>query len=407
MADSLEKYYGELLEVRKYLIKIGPERRQTGTISSKKLEEASVIFCKFESEFSEICKQTHLFNAKELSAINKRRELIGKLFDEIKLLCGLCLKSKISKEKMESFSLKTAVSLLPVMNDDENVTKQLISSIEMYNSLLDDKSKPTLINFILKTRLSESAKLRLSNKYESVELLVDDMKKHLLTKKSFIALQQQLMGSTQGNRSLEDYGKEIENLFVELTISQADGDMQKYEILKPLNEKMAIKRFASGVRNTSLSTIISARNYGNLKDVIRGAKDEETSMPPESSIMNIQNKPSTKYFYSNRGRWFQDRSGYNQLNNFPRGQASQRGQSNQRGRGQSSRGGLRGYPAGRGNQENRGNTNNYSYQRGRQSNNQNSRVNYMNSVTSQSPENDESNTAVSVQNVDEFFREQE
>ena len=58
---------------------------------------------------------------------------------------------------METFNLKTAVALLPVMNDKGSVTKQLISSIEMYNCMLDKNSKPLLVQFILKTRLSENA----------------------------------------------------------------------------------------------------------------------------------------------------------------------------------------------------------------------------------------------------------
>lgn len=43
-------------------------------------------------------------------------------------------------------------------------------------------------------------------------------------------------------RSIEDYGKEIERLFDELTISQADGDTNKFEILRPLNEKKQSNR---------------------------------------------------------------------------------------------------------------------------------------------------------------------
>lgn len=237
---------------------------------------------------------------------------------------------------MEKFDLKTAVALLPVIDSSEKSVLQLISAIEMYASMLQNDGKLTLINFVLKTRLSESAKLRLSASYESVSSLVDDMKKHLLVQKSFTALQQRLLRATQNQKTIEDYGKEIEKLFVEMTISQAEGDPKKFEILKPINEKQAIKRFSDGLRNGHLSTIISARNYTSLKDAIRGAKDEEMSGPSEGLIM--------RYDQSNR-QTFQ---------RFQRGSQFQRGQQRGNFRG---RGGYQNHRGGPPNQHWRGQTN--------------------------------------------------
>ncbi|XP_061704571.1 uncharacterized protein LOC133515938 [Cydia pomonella] len=50
---------------------------------------------------------------------------------------------------MEKFDLKTAVHLLPVMTGEEDITKKLIDSIELYKSMLDQDSIPKLVNFIL------------------------------------------------------------------------------------------------------------------------------------------------------------------------------------------------------------------------------------------------------------------
>lgn len=73
------------------------------------------------------------------------------------------------------------------MNGKEKVTKHFISAIEMYSSLLEETA--ALVTFLLKIRLYEGAKLRLSQSYRSVESLVSDMRKHLSVKKSFTALQ--------------------------------------------------------------------------------------------------------------------------------------------------------------------------------------------------------------------------
>lgn len=369
MAKYLKKYYDALLQIKTYLIKIGPQRRASGTICSKKLEEANVILKDFEKDLNEIHVSIKQLSNHELILINSYSDQVSKLFEEIK---GLCCLPSVSKT-MEVFSLKLAVSLLPVMNDNETVTKQLISSIELYASMLDEKSKPLLIQFVLKTRLSEGAKLKLNQKYDTVKLLVDDMKKFLLTKKSFTALQEQLLRCTQNHRDIEDYGKEIEKLFVDLTISQAEGDPEKYEFLKSLNEKTAIRRFVSGLRNNNLSTIISSRNYDKLNDAIRGAQDEQISLLPDRSVMTMAYKNSA------RGRCFQNRGGSS-------GYQFQRDRHSQRGYGHPTRGQLRGgyqnSTMTRGIRGARGqyNTNNYRSNRGR--NNfyyRNATINSMNS----------------------------
>lgn len=62
---------------------------------------------------------------------------------------------------MESFSLKTAGSLLPSMDGNEDTTKKLVDSILFYEILLKNDDKKHLVNYVLKTRLSQNAKIRL------------------------------------------------------------------------------------------------------------------------------------------------------------------------------------------------------------------------------------------------------
>ena len=107
----------------------------------------------------------------------------------------------------EKFNLKTATSLLPLMNGNESVTKQLIDAIELYDSLLDNDGKQALTNYVLKARLTESAKIRLKNVYASNALLVQDMRRFLLTTKSAASLSTQLVQIRQNNMSIEDFGR--------------------------------------------------------------------------------------------------------------------------------------------------------------------------------------------------------
>ena len=59
------------------------------------------------------------------------------------------------------------------MTNDEVSIKQLIDNIEYYDSLLKDTAcKQNLINFVLKSRLSQEAKIKLNAKYDTVNGLI-------------------------------------------------------------------------------------------------------------------------------------------------------------------------------------------------------------------------------------------
>lgn len=79
-----------------------------------------------------------------------------------------------------------------------NVKKQLIDGIEYYNTILTTpECKNNLIQFVLKSRLSQTAKLKLEQSYSSVSALLLDMKNNLLPKKSATAMQFKLQTRAQ------------------------------------------------------------------------------------------------------------------------------------------------------------------------------------------------------------------
>lgn len=280
MAQEIDEIYKGLKTIREYLIKEG-KRRYKGDTCKKQLEKADILIRKLSEA---VDKVTELIKKGSLSKeeVEKGQEVIHSinlLYSEIKNLCIPPSEGENNPSEMADFDLKTAANLLPIMNDDELVTLQLIDAIELYETMLKDDSKKHLINFVIKTRLSYRAKLRIDPSYTTIKDLVTDMKKHLLTRKSDTALQSRLQNVKQNNRSISDFGEEVERLFTDLTISQADGNTDHYKILKPLNEKNAIRRFSEGLRDRKISTIIAARNFASLKDAIRAAQDEEVTAP--------------------------------------------------------------------------------------------------------------------------------
>lgn len=320
MSQTLEDLYKSLKAVRQYLIKIGPNRRQ-GNILIHKLKEAGNLYDKYTSLIHTLSidiTEGKLSSA-DAELVNKLSSNIEILYSEIEQLCSEGNSSDCgvnTSTKMESFNLKTALSLLPQMTDEESNTKSLIDNIEYYSSVLKSNDcKSELIKFVLKSRLSQSAKLKLNSNYSNVEDLIKDMRKELLPQKSAASIQDKLHRIRQNDLTIEDYGKKISEMFVELTISQSEGNTESFNFLKNVNEKFAIKKFADGLRNRRLSTVIAARNYKSLKDAIQAAKEEEPEGSSTSGdVMGMYQNDSEPYLFSRRGQNQRGmRSGYTRI----------------------------------------------------------------------------------------------
>lgn len=329
---KLSDIYKQLKHCTDYISKLGPSRR-VGSNFENKILEAKNLYVSFKNILSILPKEA----SKELlflcSCINKCYDKILK-FEMESISSGSQSQDKSATMSVqgEKFNLKTAVSLLPKMTGDEEVTNDLISAIELYDSMLIGGDKSILINFVLKSRLTNGAKMRLATSYSSVELLLEDMRKHLLTRKSDTALQSRLQKARQGEKSVTEFAQEIEKLFVELTISQANGDDKAYEVLRPLNEKNAIRCFSEGLRSQKLGTIISARNLTSLKEAIRVAEDETSLTAERQTVMSYNRRSTRTNNFGHRGfrgrnslRYFRGRQPHSAHQNFAASRNTWRG----------------------------------------------------------------------------------
>lgn len=284
MAEELILILNELKKIRTYLVKIGSGRRK-GEILKSKREEANKILIEYKKCIDVYKLKSDELSRDQISLVHKIRSEFDRLFSEVLSLCSEQSSEESCSKAMagDTFDLRTALSLLSVMTDNNDNTQQLIENIEYYSSVLSGEDcKKKLIQFVLKSRLSQQAKLKMASEYRTVDELVKDMRRILLPRKSQTALQTRLQHCRQNNKSVPDFGREISELFTDLTISQADGNSGNYSVLRPLNEKLAIKRFADGLRDRRLSTIIAARNFDSLTEAIQAAQDEEIqSTSPE------------------------------------------------------------------------------------------------------------------------------
>lgn len=222
---------------------------------------------------------------------------------------------------MESFNLKTANSLLPCMDGKEETTKKLVDSIEFYAGLIKAEDTKSLIKYVLKTRLSENAKVRLDIDYDTIDALIKDIKTNFITIKSATTLSNQLHNAQQiSGKSLSQFGQHIEQLLSDLTIAQAGNDRDLLKSLRPVNEKIAINSFCNGIRNHELRTIIKARNCPSLKEAINVAIEEEKNKPTSSNVFHFKkygnfSNQNSRYQFSKQQAYYQ-RKPFTNARNF-------------------------------------------------------------------------------------------
>lgn len=324
---ELCQLHTELLSIRTYLIKIGSSRRK-GDVIIRKIKEADTLVARFNVILEQIRNLADKFKVEDSLRIDEKSSQFFSLYDNILDLCSSSSQEEQEIDTMAKFDLKIAMSLLPVSSDSEVSVKQLIDGIDYYRLDLDVESQKKLINFVLKNRISQNAKLKLETNYDSVDDLIKAMKFHLLPKKSAPAIQAKLNNFKQNNLSLEDYGKEITNMFVDLTISQSEGNESNYKVLKKINEKHAIKVFSDGLRNRRLSTIITARNYSSLNDAVQAALDEDSPQPQAGNILTMRQNNYNNRYNNYRGRWNWQPRGWRGTG-WRGGQQNQQNQQNQ------------------------------------------------------------------------------
>ncbi|OWR48834.1 hypothetical protein KGM_213884 [Danaus plexippus plexippus] len=264
-----------------------------------KLDEAECVIAQYDNYIGSIERKS--IGEDELLIFEKYCTDIKKLFDEITELCRIPGGSS-SFSTMDKFDLKVALSLLPVMNDTLSNLRQLIDGIEYYSSVLNTESQMYLTSFVLKGRLSQSAKLKLATKYDTVPDLLNDMKRLLLPKKSTNALQKQFFNCRQNDESINVFVKTLSELFVDLTISQSEGNDEKFKILKSINEKQAIRQFSDGLRNRRIGTIITAQKFENLKDAIQAAIDEDISGSSSTAEVFTLTRHNNNRFFKTTSR---------------------------------------------------------------------------------------------------------
>lgn len=282
--EDFQKLLTDIEQFKTNRNKDNKERRENSLYTENKLIDLGTLIKRFETLKCIFASNIHKTDfTKEVKVYSQKIKI------ELESLQTL-LHSRLNKQvKMaDKFDLKVVSGLLPIMNGNEDITKQLIDGIIFYAGTLGNDQHKLLIQYVLKTRLSNNAKIRLNSDYNTIEELIKDITTNFITKKSVLTLSTQLHQIKQNNASISEYGQQIEKLLGELTISQAGDDEKLIKTLKPINEKIAINTFCNGIKNPELRTIVKSRNADSLKTAINIAEEEDFNKPTSTNLFNYR-----------------------------------------------------------------------------------------------------------------------
>lgn len=238
--------------------------------------------------------------------------------DSIQILIDTQIK-EINNTRMASFDIKTATALLKPYDGNHEETEAFIESLELLDELTPADQKSTMIKFI-KTRVSGKARYVITDEMTSVSLIKAKLRQKFTTKISSEAVLAQLKACRQGNKTLEDYALQMENLTRQLTKAYIHEDIATGEAAEKLAEKAAVHTFAKNISNPETSLILRAGNFTTVAEIT--TKAMAVDEPQANKVLHYntrqQRDSRTNYFQGRNNAWNRNRynrPGFAQQNN--------------------------------------------------------------------------------------------
>lgn len=209
---------------------------------------------------------------------------------------------EINKTEMADFKILEANKLLPEF--DGNLTKltNFLNLTEYIYETLKDEEKTKLINFIINTKLSDTArnKIAVETKPKTYIEFKNLFTKTFKSNRTPLNIQTELINLKQTNLNITTYASTIEKLTFELNNALTlNKDANTKKITNEINDQLALNIFKKGL-NEPIKSIIFAAKPASLQDAIQLASEANASQPP-SQVFNYRS--NTRYDYNNnRGR---------------------------------------------------------------------------------------------------------
>lgn len=272
-----------------------------------------------------------------------------------------------SEEEEMPPKLDLGLALKVVHPFDGAVTKltAYIESVELLQDYAEGVPEADILKF-MRTTLKGAAHGAIEN-CDTITLAKEALKQKFAIRVTPRAVENELNAKRQQNKSISDFGSEIEQLSAKLAAAHVStGTFANEAAAVNIVEPIAVQAFANGLRDPATKFFLRARNPTTLNKAISDALECQTNPNAESKMDSM-----IALWCGHGGQ--NDKQNYKGHNNTWRGRGSERGRGFFRGnRGNyRDRGNYQQYNENRGNYRGRGNYHQHSENRPAQNNNVN------------------------------------
>ncbi|XP_055903651.1 GATA zinc finger domain-containing protein 4-like [Eupeodes corollae] len=189
------------------------------------------------------------------------------------------IESYLEKQlKMAAFDLKLANSLIPDFDGNPKNVTDFLDKCEFYNDTLNNTSKETLLQFLLKVKLLQNVKCKFKTEvvptnFESFKKSIKDRFSDKTTKEEKINQMEKL----KQENSVASFATEIENLSAELIeLKMQSKDEIARPIIRSEVDEMSIRIFSRGLERVEIRQALIYKEPKSLSEAIKFALEAES-----------------------------------------------------------------------------------------------------------------------------------
>jgi Zinc knuckle len=194
--------------------------------------------------------------------------------------------------------------VLDEANSDVAV-RDFINSVEGLHDALKVEAQPTLVNFVVKTKVKGCAKTKIGDETAAT---MADLKTLLITKcgstETIESLSIKMKEAKQGAKSVESFAAEIENVAekmaaIEISASEATTQETK-KAIRNMCFAQAVVAFKNGI-NTNLKSTVVASRPKTLQDTVQVAiATEAVNLTETNAVLYANSNESNNCYNCNK-----------------------------------------------------------------------------------------------------------
>lgn len=258
-------------------LKKTPGRIYTAPYILKKVNELKEIKSKFIEKYVVLLENDAKLACKLKEQFDEVYRTLDKIIEE-KIVKTLEKESRTIKN-MATFDITVTLKVVPEFQGDPKNLNNFLNLVEfLHDDLKDNTEKTKLIKFVLKTRLSEKVKNKLSASDTPTDLvtLKSSLQGIFKVNKTPLKIQSELAKAVQGSRPIKDFAEHVENLVAQLNALQIAEQGEAHRgIISKLNDQIGLNAFKNGLQEGIKSTVF-ASTPKTLQDAVKIASEVET-----------------------------------------------------------------------------------------------------------------------------------